>query len=63
VLREAWAELEEWIESERVRAEAAAASAGRDGDADMASQLLSDFMARAVEEALKRAEQLRARIG
>jgi secernin len=63
VLREAWVEFEDWVESERVRVEAGATSALRAGDADGSSQLLSDFMARAVEEALKRAEQLRARIG
>jgi 3-oxoacyl-[acyl-carrier-protein] synthase III len=44
---------------ERVRVEALATAARR---ADDAAQQLSDFMARAVEEALKRAEQLRARI-
>jgi secernin len=63
VLREAWTELEDWMEAERLRVEAEAAAARRNGDADGASQQLSDFMARAVEEALKRAEQLRARIG
>ena len=57
VLREAWTEYEDWVENERVRVEAHAASALREGDLDGSSQLLSDFMARAVEEALKRAEQ------
>ena len=59
VLREAWTEFEDWVECERVRVEALATAARR---ADDATQQLSDFMARAVEEALKRAEQLRARI-
>ncbi len=61
-LREAWAEFEDWIETERARAEELAAAAQRAGDGDGAAQRLSDFMARTVEEMLKRAEQLRARI-
>lgn len=63
VLREAWAGFEEKLESERVRVEAQAADAARDGETDAASQVLSDFMARSVEEALHRATELRARIG
>lgn len=62
MLRAGWAELEEWIETERAAAQALAAAARRDGDADAAARPLTDFMARAVEEAMKRAEQLRARI-
>jgi len=62
VLREGWTEYEEWVESERVRVEASTAAQLRIGDGDKAAQLLSDFMARAAEEALKRADQLRARI-
>ena len=62
VLRAGWTEFEDWVEAERVGVEAQAAAARRDGDTDAASRQLSDFMARAVEEALKRAEQLRARI-
>jgi dipeptidase len=62
VLREAWTEFEDWIETERQRVEESAAAAMREGAADTAAQLLSDFMARSAEKALKRAEQLRARI-
>jgi len=62
LLREAWAELEEKVESERPRVEAQAASAVREGDPDGGSQLLSDFMARTVDEALRRADDLRARL-
>lgn len=61
-LREAWADLEARIESERREIEAAAADAREHGDADAAARLLSDFMARSVGDALKRAELLRTQI-
>lgn len=42
--------------------EAQAAEAAKEGDVDLASQLVSDFMARSFEEARIRAEELCARI-
>jgi dipeptidase len=63
VLREGWAEVEAEIESEREGVERRARQAARMGDRDRASELVSDFMARSVEAALKRADELRARIG
>ena len=62
VLREGWADLEERIETERLRAEAAARRAVAAGDRDRGAEIVSEFMASAVEEAMKRAETLRARI-
>jgi secernin len=62
VLREGWVDLEERIEAERVRAEAAARRSIAAGDRDHAAEIVSEFMASSVEEALKRAEALRARI-
>lgn len=62
VLREGWEGLEEKVESERVRVEAQAGEAAKEGDVDLASQLVSDFMARSFEEARIRAEELCARI-
>jgi secernin len=62
VLREAWAEFEEEIETERRVAEASARRASEDGDRDAAARIVSDFMARTVEDAMKRAEMLRARL-
>ncbi len=62
VLRDGWAPLEEKIESERRGVEEAAHAASRGGDPDRAAEIVSDFMARTVDEALARAEELRARI-
>jgi secernin len=62
VLREGWVDLEERIEAERLAAEAAARRAVAAGDRDRAAELMSEFMETTVEEALKRAELLRARI-
>jgi hypothetical protein len=62
VLREGWVDLEERIETERLRAEAAARRSIAAGDRDHAAEIVSEFMASSVEEALKRAEALRARI-
>jgi dipeptidase len=61
-LREGWADLEERIEAERGRAEAAARKAAAAGDRDRAAAVVTDFMAATVEQALKRAEFLRSRI-
>jgi secernin len=62
VLREGWADLEERIEAERLRMEATAARAAAAGDRDRCATLASEFMASTLEQALKRAEELRARI-
>jgi dipeptidase len=62
IVREGWAELEEKIEAERHEVEGAARTAAVAGDRDRAAEIASDFMARTVEEALKRAEALRARL-
>ena len=62
VLREGWAALEGEIEAERENVERRARQAARMGDRDAAAELVSDFMARSVEAALKRADELRARI-
>jgi dipeptidase len=62
-LREAWAEFEEKVEAERRSVEATARKAAADGDRDAAALVVSDFMARTVEDAMKRAEMLRARLG
>jgi hypothetical protein len=62
VLREGWAEIEEAIEGEREGVERRARQSARMGDRDRASELVSDFMARSVEAALKRADELRVRI-
>ena len=62
LLREGWATLEEKIESERQRAEAAAGEAGRAGDRDGAAEILGEFMTQTVEQALDCAERLRSRI-
>ena len=63
LLRAGWAELEERIEAERLRAEAAARRAAAGGDRDRAAALVSDFMAASVEQALKHAETLLRRVG
>jgi secernin len=62
VLREGWLELEQEIEAEREPIERRARGSARMGDRDGAADLVSDFMARSVEAALKRAGELRARI-
>ena len=62
MLREGWASLEEKIESERQRVEAAAGEAARAGDRDRAAEILGDFTARTVEQVLQCAELLRSRI-
>jgi dipeptidase len=62
VLREGWADLEERVESERLRAETAARRAAVAGDRDRAALVVSEFMAATVEQVLKRAEALRASI-
>jgi hypothetical protein len=62
VLREGWAEVEERVEAERLRAEASARRAAFAGDRDGAAAIATEFMAASVEQALKRAEELRARI-
>ena len=62
VLREGWLELEERLEAERLRVEAAASRAAAAGDRDGAAAIVTGFMAQSVEQALKRAEELRARI-
>ena len=62
VLRAAWAEFEEKVEAERRSAEATARNAAADGDRDAAALVVSDFMAATVEDAMKRAEMLRARL-
>jgi dipeptidase len=61
VLREGWADLEERIEAERLRMEAAARRAAA-GERDRAAALATEFMASTVEQVLKRAEELRGRI-
>jgi secernin len=62
VLREGWADLEERIEAERLRAEVAARRAAAAGDRDRAAAIASEFMVATVEQALKRADELRAHI-
>jgi dipeptidase len=62
-LREGWAELEVALEKERLRAEAEARAALRAGSEQAAREGLSDFMERAVADALARAEELRAALG
>ena len=62
MLREGWATLENEIEEERESVERRARQAARMGERDRSAELVSDFMARSVEAALKRADELRARI-
>ncbi len=62
LLRDGWAPLEEWIEGERMEVERRARAAATAGRRDDAAVLLTDCMARCVEEAIKTAEQLRARL-
>jgi dipeptidase len=61
-LRREWGEFEVRIEAERLRVEASAREASASGDGGRAAEIVDDFMARTVEEALKRAEMLRDRI-
>jgi dipeptidase len=63
VLRGAWAEFEEKIAAEQVRVEASARAASLADDRRGASVIVSDFMARTVEDAVERAEMLRTRVG
>jgi secernin len=62
LLREGWADLEEKIEAERGEVETSARTAAIAGDPDRAAEIVSEFMARTCEAALRRAEALRARI-
>jgi len=62
LLREGWRELEERMEAERGDVEGAARRAALGGDEIRAACIVSDFMARNVEAALKRAVELRAEI-
>ena len=62
LLRAAWSEFEEKVEAERARVEAAARAATQADDRDAAAVIVSDFMARTVEEALRQAERLRDQI-
>jgi len=62
VIREGWADLEERIEAERLRAEAAARRAAAAGDRDRAAAIATEAMATTVELALKRADELRSHI-
>ncbi len=63
LVREGWADLEEKIEVERREVETSARTAAIAGDPDRAAEIVSEFMARASEAALQRAEALRARLG
>jgi secernin len=62
-LREGWAALEAATQKERLRAEAEAHAARRAGSEHAARECLSDFMERAVADALVRAAELRAALG
>jgi secernin len=62
LLRKGWQELEERMEAERGDVEGAARRAALGGDASRAARIVSDFMERSVEAALKRADELRADI-
>jgi dipeptidase len=62
VLRGAWSSLERELEAERLGIERRARELRARGDADGAARVLSDFMARTWEAALKEAERLRARL-
>jgi dipeptidase len=63
VLRAAWAVLEREVERERAGVERRAKDLRARGDVDGAGRVLSDFVARSFEAALKEAERLRERIG
>jgi secernin len=62
LLREGWADLEERIETERVQVENSARLEATDGRNDRAAEIVSDFMERTVDAALRRAGDLLARI-
>jgi secernin len=62
LLRTAWAEFEEEVEAERLEVEAAGRIALASHGRDELARVLSDFMARVVEGAIKRAELLRTRL-
>lgn len=61
-LRRGWAELEARLEVERKEAEEEARSAMASGDEDGAARVLTGFMQRAVDDALRHARSLRERI-
>jgi dipeptidase len=61
-LRAGWRDLEEQVESDRLEVERAARQAALSGDRDRSARIVTDFMARTVEEALKRADALRNHI-
>ena len=62
LLREGWADLEERIETERVQVENSARLEATGGRHDRAAEIVSDFMERTVDAALRRAGDLLARI-
>ncbi len=62
VLREAWSELEERTEKERVEVERAARAAAVSRDDLHAAGLVTDFMHRTVDEALETARDLCTRV-
>ncbi|MGI9590749.1 MAG: C69 family dipeptidase, partial [Myxococcota bacterium] len=62
LVREGWRPLEERLETDRITAETEALAALGDGDEDGAATLLSAFMDEAVDAALRRAGELRARL-
>jgi secernin len=61
-LRAGWRDFEEQIEADRVEIERAARRAAVSGDRDRAARLVSDYMGRTVEDALKHADTLRSHI-
>ena len=61
-LRAGWRDFEEQIEADRVEIERAARRAAVSGDRDRAARLVSDYMGRTVEDALKHADALRSHI-
>ncbi len=63
ILREGWRDFENATETERCEIEKDAAAARASGDADRSREILSDFMARTVQGALERAEELRSGLG
>jgi secernin len=62
LLREGWREIERRLEGERGDVEGAARRAALGGDGSRAARIVSEFMARSVDTALRRAEELRAEI-
>jgi secernin len=63
LLRREWWNLEEKIDLERRAVESSARLAAVSGDADEASRVLTEFMARTAEEAVARATELRDLVG